>query len=381
MMKKKIIIFTSSGGGGHISASNALYSYLHHDFDIKIVFLFNEVYKGFDPITIFTFGKATGETLYNYFLKKRWTKLLNFMYTIGNWYFWIQTKFLIKKTERYLINQKPDLIISVIPIINNVLLAATQHQNIPFLLVPTDLDLSTFIVHLKNPTYNKFHMTIAFDDPLIKNTYQKAHIQNKYISATGLPMRKEFLEPQNASHTKKEFNIESHKPVILLMMGMQGSSNIYNFAQELSKLTIPAHLLICIGKNKELKKLLEKITFRAPVTVTIVEYIQNIAQLFSIADLLITKSGSVSFCEGIYMNIPMILDATGTLLYWERLNHTFLKEHNFGISIENLSDLNTLVNRFLTDTSYYETIKKNLENYPKKRIDLAIQPIIKDLLT
>ena len=41
----------------------------------------------------------------------------------------------------YFIQTKPSLIISVIPLINNIILDAAQELNIPFMMVPTDLRL------------------------------------------------------------------------------------------------------------------------------------------------------------------------------------------------------------------------------------------------
>jgi len=43
------------------------------------------------------------------------------------------------------------------------------------------------------------------------------------------------------------------------------------------------------------------------------------------SDLCITKSGSVSVCETIYSNLPVLLDATSDVLRWEQFNHRFIK--------------------------------------------------------
>lgn len=380
-MKKKIIIFTSGGGQGHISATKALQSFLGNEFEIRPVYIFNEVFKSIEPCTLLSFGKITGEDVYNYFLRRRWYKFLNFMYDLGNFYFKLQTKAMRRIAKEYLAKQKPDLVISVIPIVNGIILDAAQANNIPMLLIPTDLDVRTFVRGIHNPTHRKFILTLGFDDPLIRATAEFAKIPENQIAITGLPVRKDFFEIKDKDAIKKEYNIPEGKPVIVLMMGGQGNSSIQIFAQQLATLTFPAHVIICIGKDTEIKESLAAIPFNPQVTTTIIGFTDRISDLLAIADLLITKSGSVSFCEGINMNVPMILDATATLLYWERLNHTLLKKHDWGICLKKASHLNAAVTKILGNQNYHHAIKERLKKYPKKRLDQEIKPIIDKLIS
>jgi len=379
-MKKKIIIFTSGGGQGHISATKALQSYLGDEFDIKPVYIFNEVFKSIEPCSLLSFGKITGEDVYNYFLRRRWYKLLNFMYDLGNFYFKLQIKTMKRIAKEYLARQKPDLVISVIPIVNGIILEAAQTNNIPFLLIPTDLDVRTFVRGIKSPSHKKFNLTLGFDDPLIRAKADFAKIPENQIMVTGLPVRRDFFEEKDKEAIKKQYNIPEGKPVIVLMMGGQGNSSIQIFTQQLATLTIPVHVIICIGRDTYIKESLSSIPFNPQVSTTIIGFTDRISDLLAIADLLITKSGSVSFCEGIYMNVPMILDATATLLYWERLNHVLLQKHDWGICLKKASHLNKAVTKILGNPSYHQAIKESLKKYPKTRLDLEIKPIVGELL-
>lgn len=380
-MKKKIIIFTSSGGSGHISATKAIQSYLNDSYESRPIYIFNEVFNCIDPTAVLTFGKINGEHIYNFFLRRRWYGILNIFYNIGTWYFGLQSKTMTRLAKQFLEEQKPDLVISVIPIINGVLLDATTLLNIPFLLLPTDMDVVTFIKGIDNPEPTKFSMTIAFDDPLVKAMVVPAHLNTQQIHTVGLPMRKDFFETKDKNALKKKYEIIDNKPVIVLMMGGQGNSNILAFARELSKLELGAHIIICLGKNSGVEEKIKKITFNSKVTVTILGYTERVSDLLAMADLLITKSGSVSFCEGIYMHIPMILDATATLLYWERLNHVLLIEHEWGISLTKISDINKAIITILGNSDNYQGIKKRLQEFPKPRPDILIPNLIEKILS
>src|SRR5215470_5048091 len=66
--KKRILVCTSFGGGGHMSATRALQEYLGDEYEIATSFIFQEILGSFDPISKITFGYASGESTYNYFI-------------------------------------------------------------------------------------------------------------------------------------------------------------------------------------------------------------------------------------------------------------------------------------------------------------------------
>lgn len=378
-MKKKIIIFTSSGGNGHISATKALQSYLSDEYEITPVFIFEEVFKGIDPASFLSFNRIKGEDVYNFFLRRRYYRVLNFIYDFGNWYFGVRTDSMMRLANNYLTQHKPDLIISVIPVVNDVILEAAQKNNIPFLLIPTDFDVSSFVSGINAPKH-KFVATLGSDEPLVKATISSANLSPEKIAITGLPMRKDFFEPKDKELLKKQFSVPGGKQVIVLMMGGQGNTSILAFAEQLAILPIPAHIIICIGRNSEIASTIKEINFAPHISITVLGFTERISDLLAMADLLITKSGSVSFAEGITMNAPMILDATATLLYWERLNHTLLTAHDWGICLKKPEDLNAAIIKILGDPEHYQEIKHNLETFPKKRLDHEIKPIIEKLI-
>ena len=80
---------------------------------------------------------------------------------------------------------------------------------------------------------------------------------------------------------------------------------------------------------------------------SIVGFTERISDYMAVSDILITKSGTLSVCEAIYMNLPMLLDATSTILPWEQFNHTFIKQHNFGESITDYAMIEPMISALL----------------------------------
>lgn len=379
-MKKKIIIFTSSGGNGHVSATKALQSYLSDDYELKPVYIFEELFGGIEPISLLTMGRKTGEDVYNFFLKRRYYRVLNAIYDCGKWYFALRKKSMVRIISAYLASQKPDLIISVIPVVNDAILHAAHLNKIPFLLIPTDFDVTTFIRGMNPTRFGRCRIALGCDSALVRAPLIANAICSSKIAITGLPMRKDFFEPKDIPSLKHEYGIPEQKPVIMVMMGGQGAMSIIAFAQQLARLEIPAHLFFCIGKNKSLEASLKNMVFASHLTISIQGFTERISDLLAIADILITKSGSVSFAEGITMNVPMILDATAHPLYWERLNHTMLTENNWGICLKRMKDLNDHIRCILANRKVHQTMKNNLGNFAGPRLDQEIKALIENLL-
>lgn len=294
-MKSKIIIFSSTGGMGHVSALKAVTSYLEDEYEIKPYFIFAQLYGGFDPIKYLSFGKKTGEDFFNFFLRRRYNRILNLLFSMGKIYFLIYSIPMKRKLITYLKQEKPYVLISVIPLVNNILLQAAQECKIPLLVIPTDLDASGFVYGIYKPEYTQFYITIGFKDPLIEQTIASAQINPDHIRASGMPIQKDFFEPKDIQKIKGLYTIPAGKPVIVLLMGGQGNSNLLTFSQQLSVLSFPAHIIICAGKDYKQKEQILQITFPSHISTTLLSFTDRMSDILAIADLLITKSGSISF--------------------------------------------------------------------------------------
>jgi len=262
--KKKILIFSSKGGGGHTSVTNALYQYLEHDYCLGTSYIIPHILKSIDVFQKFSNEKVTFEDMHNWLAKKKWFSLLNLEYNLGLWFFALNRKNIEKSIEEYLLAYPPDLIISVVTVANGMVLSVAKKLNIPFLLIPTDLDAFAFLNQLDNPKYDKFHIALSYDKKSIRKQFEQKKIKSDYITYTGFPVKKEFLEPSiPKKYIREAFAIPNNKPVILLMMGSLGSDELLHFSKELSKLSISAHIIIALGKNEQIKAHIEKIKFPA----------------------------------------------------------------------------------------------------------------------
>ncbi len=376
----KVLIFTSYGGGGHISASNAIADYLKESYEVTIVPIFATPFKQLDPVRFITFKKYNAEDAYNYFLRKRWIRLLNLTCTLAL----KSVPFITNTLEKVLIDHikkhNPDLIISVIPIVNNVVAQAAKQCNIPFLIIPTDLDTTTFIKGLTIKEHDDFFIGFAFDDPDLLQIANNVKIPRSKVGITGFPLRRSFFEPKNKQAIKEHFSIPSNKPVILLLMGAVGSQAIYRYVKAMATIDMSFHLIVCLGRNEGLRKRIEAIPLKSTASLSIFGFTEHIADLMAVSDFCIAKPGSVSVCEAIYMNLPLILDATSKSLLWENFNLLFIQRHSFGNIVKKNNQIQSMIVKYLKDPSYVAELKTNLKAFRKERFNNHIKSLVETML-
>lgn len=378
--KKRIVIFSSTGGGGHTAVSNGLKNYLKDEYDITILNVFNEVISSVDTIGTVTFGAIRSEDFYNFCLRCRWTNVVAGFSRAGHSYITYRQSTLEKLFLDYFSDEKPDLIISVMPYINAAALNVCKQLDVPFLVITNDLDTTTYVYNIVAPTYKKFKYTLAFDDPMMHEKIKHVEFKENQLAITGFPLRPEFFKPKDKKAIKEHFNVPEDKPVVMVFMGGAGSQASYRYVRTLTKMQLPMHILVCLGRNEKLRRNINKILLPEYVSLTVIGFTDKIADLMAISDVLITKPGPGSVCEALQSNVPMILDQTGGTIWWEELNVTFMVKHGFAENLVNFADLNEIFPKYIRDATYSEAVKKKMAAFKRERFDQKIQSLIKEMI-
>lgn len=377
---KKIVVLTCKGGGGHQSATRTLLHYLAKDFEIKPVVLIEEILGSLDPVKKFTFSKYNCEDFYNYSLRKGWNSLINnFVAPFGAWRIQAWQDQIEKLAFDHIKNLKPDLLVSVMPFFNAGLLGVAQKLNIPFLIITTDLDSSNYIIGISKPTYKKFYYSIPFDDSTIREKIKEAKIPESQIKVLGFPVRPDFMTTTKSKELKEEFGVPQDKFVIMVLMGASGSRDLYSYLKALSKQKNPVHIIVCLGRNEQLRRKIRRLMIPKHITLSVIGFTDRIADLMSISDVLVTKPGPNTLCEALYKNLPVIVDGTHTPLYWENLNIDFVKKNKLGDIVSNYKELHDVINKYISQ-NYKTDILPKLHNLSKPHFGTAIKAFINEIL-
>lgn len=368
-MKKKIVIITSDGGGGQASMAQALEESLQDTYTIITRCAFTDILHQIDPLQRITFGKYKGEDVYNTIstYKSLWG-IHQVIFQLGSWYYKLFFKLIEQRFATFFAQEQIDGVISIIPIINRPILSACEKAGIPFLIFSPDINPEMYLEHLNSiqPT-----MPCVFAVP-VRHAHIDALIHKKqlpidFVHEVGFPLRLPFFTSKDPLELKKHYGVPLDKPVILTLLGSLGSPNLSTIAEYVAKTESPAHLILCTGRYETVKKALNKMTFPKHITTTIVGYTKKMDDYLRMSDIFFTKSGSVSVGEALYLNIPLLLDATGSVFPWEKFNHDFIEEKGLGKSITRYDDIPRTIDLLLANNATkLAVMRKRLVDYAFK---------------
>lgn len=289
-----ILILTAQFGAGHISAANAIKDYiLEKDNNCNVIienFIEASIPRMNKPmIKLYENNTRYTPGLYNYYyyLKKSFDPRHD-----------IAHKLYTPKLSQYVLDLKPDLVISTFP------LAAACMYNFklkhPNIEIPT-LTVITDVVDSLEWIYPNTDMYFVPSSE-IKNRLVQKGIDPESVKVTGVPINKKFYVDKKISSNKK------YK--LLLVGGGRGLFDIdetfmYWVDEFISNHKSTLEVTIVTGKNK---KLYYNLTQKKPLlNIKVLGFVNDMFNLIKDFDLILTKPGGATLFEAIYSQTPPIV--------------------------------------------------------------------------
>lgn len=286
---KKIIIFYASYGGGHLSAANSINEYLqknYSDAQIELIDCMKYVSIPIEKITT---------TAYNEMAKKApwaWGKIyadsqkgpLAHITSRSN-------KIFAVKLLKLLRQKKPDLIISTHPFGSQMCSYLKRKKKIDAKIATIMTDFAPHDQWLVGHENSDFFF--------VAHNKMKEYLINKGVSkekvfASGIPISNRFLEDFNKKEIFENLNLDSNKKTILFFAGGKfglGKSRTLDIFKCLVNDFSHLQVIAISGKNKKMNDAFKQIVQNSnkQESVRIFEFVNNVPELMSICDLVITK--------------------------------------------------------------------------------------------
>ncbi len=371
--QKTLLVLSCRGGGGHTAAAQTLQQLLGEEYKINIIHPIDELH---------IWGVRCGTQVYNSMLQRGWTRTMNFVvrHLVPRLFKSREDK-LEKMIGSSIHALQPDLIISLIPFINYPASEAARKHQIPYLLITTDHDLRHWVLRMENLKHPDFKVTIGSDLATSKQLLLSKNIPESAIEMIGLPLRPEFVVQRDEKQIRDEFQIPEDKPVALIMMGAAGSSKVYDYAKKIGQLDLGLHLIIVMGRDEKIAKDLRKIPFHPSNSITLLGFTDRVADLMAISDLMITKPGTITITEALAMQVPIFVDNTANLLFWERINVDMVLNYGVGQRITHRRQIQEFLENYLADAEIRDHLNGSYVSVPPNNFHLKIKGIIDDMVT
>lgn len=233
-----------------------------------------------------------------------------------------------------------------------------EKSNLPIKLIAviTDYDIHSYWIY-KNVD---FYM-VATEG--IKKKLQKKGISSEKIRITGIPVYPVFSKDKNRVELRKKLGIDNSYPVILIMGGSYGLGPILGIIRKLNVIKENFQFIVVAGRNQRLKRRLQSLAKSIKNPLKIYGYVNNIDELMSISDLLITKPGGITITEALIKKIPLII--YNAVKGQESRNYQFLINKQMAVQSKNLKILREQVSDILGNSNKRKELIRNIESFIK----------------
>src|SRR4051812_20974644 len=138
--RKKIFLMITDAGGGHRATAQSLQVTIQKmglPWEVRIVNLYREVWKNIDLAQFFF--NLPGEEIYNFCMRRNMVGCTTLMHKLTPLFMKLQTPLAVRVTREFLLREKPDLVISLMPFVNDIFTESLAGTSIPLCILVTDL--------------------------------------------------------------------------------------------------------------------------------------------------------------------------------------------------------------------------------------------------
>lgn len=357
----KILIISSDTGGGHRSAAAAIVAGVQKFLDsesyaVRVVRAIEESHHLADKLV----------RLYNWILRNRqqWMK----------YYYWAINRirpdtreFFHKRCVGYVKNLFerwcPHIVVSVHPLTQHIFGRVLKELNladrVPLVSVVTD------------PCYGFWKGWACDAVTLYLVASEEARqqlidygVSPERIKISGMPVHPKFAYPgeEAAQAARRALGLDPDKFTVFVNAGWIGGGNIPQIFRELVQGELDVQAIFLAGKNEDLRAVAESIATEAPFPVKVIGYSDEIEQLMSAANVMISKLGGLTTFEALACRVPIIADVITDPMPQEAGTARLIAQRGAGVMLNRASDVVNVVRRMMDDEVHYSRMRAATAN-------------------
>ena len=351
--KKKILIMSNESGSGHKQTARVLAQALQRENrNTRVLSTFNELFIDLD-VGEKWFG-FSGEAIYNTVILKKEASPLLYRFFFGMIHYLYRVprqKELTRRLSTFFKQEKPDLVISVIPIINQEIVKAIEEQ-CPCVIVQTDLfehEEQSWLWRKLLPEgvwfVNDSH---PFQLSGTERGYSQARnyhpCRHKVRQISGTVIDPLFLEDKqiDVAAERAKLGMSMDQPLGMFLYGGYPPERVLKLARQLDKLNVNAQFIFICGNNTSLQEALEKLP--TSYKKIVVGFSKEVPFYMKIVDFLVGKSGPGTIMESISLGLPLLLDVSHVMPHESR-NAPWVEEQNLGMSFKTARELDDCIDK------------------------------------
>ena len=370
----RILIFYASYGGGHLSAAKSIKQYLDENYiyaETKLVDCVEYINKGLNTITTFAYKEmakkapwAWGE-IYDHSQKGAMSHISSGA-----------NKFMSIKLNKLFEEFNPDIVISTHPFASQMTACLKEKGKTNCILASVMTDFASHDQWLVGSDYID-HIFVSHEG--MKKDIIVKGIPASKIHATGIPLSNRFLEHFNRKEIKSSFDLDYNKKTILFFGGGEfglGKEKTLKILKAFIDNIHDEYQIIAIsGKNEKMQAKFEELVGDNP-NVQVYGYTNEVPELMSISDLVVTKPGGLTITEALASGLPIVV--INPIPGQEVENAEFLEKKGVAVWIRKTENPFDAVKELLENPEQIKHMKIRSKLMAKKNSTKDICKIIMD---
>jgi len=241
------------------------------------------------------------------------------------------------------------------------------NSDLPLVAVLTDYIPHSYWV------YDAINYYITPSDEITERLIKKGAPPHK-IKPLGIPFDHRFNEPVDKPAVMQKMNLIPRLPTILIMGGGQGLGPIKTIINSLEKTGIELQEIAITGTNRKLYACLKRNIKKYKKIIRLFGYANNINELMSVADIIITKPGGVTTAEVLAKAIPMII--VRPIPGQETNNTAYLTKNGAAIKIDKTAEIGAIIERLVRNRGRMEEMSLAAKRISKPNASTDIAGLI-----
>ncbi|HSK64473.1 MAG TPA: glycosyltransferase [Pyrinomonadaceae bacterium] len=357
----KILIISSDTGGGHRSAAAAIVAGVHKFLDgesyaIRVVRAIEESHHLADKLV----------RLYNWILRNRqhWMK----------YYYWVINR--IRPDTREFFHKRcvgyvrdlferwcPHIVVSVHPLTQHIFGRVLKELNlagrVPLVSVVTDPCYGFW----KGWACDAVTLYLVASEDARRQLIDYG-VSPERIKISGMPVHPKFAYPgeEAAQAARRALGLDAEKFTVFVNAGWIGGGNIPQIFTELVRGELDVQAIFLAGKNEDLRAAAESIAQEAPFPIKVIGYSDEIEQLMSAANVMISKLGGLTTFEALACRVPIIADVITEPMPQEAGTAKLIAQRGAGVLLNRASDVVNEVRRMMEDEVHYSRMRAATAN-------------------
>ncbi|MDD4953892.1 MAG: glycosyltransferase [Candidatus Omnitrophica bacterium] len=350
----KVIVVYASAGAGHLRSAEAIYAFLkenHPQIDVELIDvldktggLFRFLYRqGYSLLVNHAVSLWQGAYQLTYFRPLRWltrgiARLIN--------------RFNTREFARYLVGENHDFIISThfLPSEISANLKNQKRINAKVITVITDFCVHPFWISAGTDIYIT---ACEYTNVLLSQEGARQDI----IRPFGIPVHPVFLKPYDKGALCVDLGIDDDKFTILISTGSFGIGPLEEVTKYLCQ---KAQLLVVCAGNKKLYQRLKEKDYPG---VRVFGFVDNMQELMSVSDMIITKPGGLTIAELLIKELPPVF--ISAIPGQETGNAAVLESHGIGLVVNSAKELIKAVSDYKDNPDKLDAVRANIRKIRK----------------